>query len=96
MSDESSWWDGFTDGLGELGTDLLNGTQTYLGMQATVEAKEAEATKAANENATATQQVRILEMQQQAAETTQKRQTYLMVGGAALVFATLALFALKK
>ncbi|ODS09817.1 hypothetical protein ACRZ5S_14590 [Vibrio scophthalmi] len=78
MAKESNWWDGFTDGLGEFGSDLLNGAGSYFDS----EAAKNEANKAANENATAAQQARIEELRQKEAQARQDSQnTKLMIGG---------------
>lgn len=90
MSTEKTWWDGFTDGLGEFGSDLIDGTKSYFSSE---EAK-AEADKAANENATVTQQARIESMQRDAQAKAQQNQTYMMFG--ALLLLVIVLFMLKK
>ncbi len=90
MAEEKSWWDGFTDGLGEFGSDLIDGTTSYFDSE---EAK-AQADKAASENATATQAARVDNMQRESQANVQQKQTYMMFGG--LLLLIVLLFMLKK
>lgn len=86
---QSNWWDGFTDGASEFASDLFNGAQSYFDSQT---AKE-QAKKAANENATVTEQARIAQsnaaaMQAQA----QNKQQMMMFGGLAALIVLVLLF----
>ncbi|WP_114787322.1 hypothetical protein [Vibrio tetraodonis] len=86
MSQESNWWDGFMDGASELASDLADSGKSYFNSREA----EANANRAANENATVSQQARIAEQNRQdreAARESQKQQMqiYLFVGVAVLV-----------
>ncbi|ODS05214.1 hypothetical protein RJD39_12785 [Vibrio scophthalmi] len=92
MAQESNWWDGFTDGLGEFGSDLIGGAGSYFDS----ETAKANADKAANENATLSQQARIDELRKQEAQAQQNNQTQKMMmfglGGFALLIVLVLIF----
>ena len=88
MAEESNWWDGFTDSVGELAGDLIDGGKSYFNSREA----EANAERAANENATATQQARIAEQNRVGfALSQQQKQKYMMMGLAAVVVLVLLL-----
>ncbi|WP_406732108.1 hypothetical protein RJD39_00685 [Vibrio scophthalmi] len=88
MSQEANYWDGATDFLGE----LWDGGKAYLNS----ETAKANADKAANENATLSQQARIDELRKQEAQAQQNNQTQKMMmfglGGFALLIVLVLIF----
>lgn len=88
---QSNWWDGFTDGASELASDLFGGAASYFNSQTA----QAEAQKAANENATLSEQARIAQSNAALqAQQAQSKQQILMLGGVALLIILVLL--LKK
>ncbi|CAH7072045.1 MULTISPECIES: hypothetical protein [Vibrio] len=93
MAKESTWWDGFTDGLGE----LSDGVSGYFNAQAESEkakAEQARTRRAVSENATLTEQTRIANLHQ--SQQSAQQQTLMKMGGGALILVLLLLLIFKK
>lgn len=93
MAKESTWWDGFTDGLGE----LSDGVSGYFNAQAESEkakAEQARTRRAVSENATLTEQTRIANLHQ--SQQSAQQYTLMKMGGGALILVLLALLIFKK
>lgn len=91
MAKESTWWDGFTDGLGE----LSDGVSGYFNAQAeSSRAEQAKAHRAVSENATLTEQARIANLHQQ--RKSEQHTTMMMVGAGALVLVVMLIIVFKR
>lgn len=86
----ASWWDGFTDGLGEAASDLTGAASSYFDSEA--EKDKASATVKASENATKAELARIEAAKAELEAGKAKgadNQKYMLIGGGVLAFVLL-------
>jgi CRISPR/Cas system CSM-associated protein Csm5 (group 7 of RAMP superfamily) len=91
-SNQSTWWDGLTDGLSEMSHDLMGGVSSYFDS----ETAKANAQNKANENATVSQQARIDKINAEAKQQQQENKKIMLLGGGGiLILAIVVILVLK-